>query len=70
MGLAEQRAKSSAYAGYMKERGIRRRTGQCPWGCGATYSIDDMGKSLILHLGKCQGGGKRRFRAGKAKVRT
>lgn len=62
MGLAENRNKSQAHAEYMRKKGIRRRTGQCPWGCGFSYSIDDMGKSLIIHLGKCLGGGKRRFR--------
>lgn len=30
MGHAEQKAKSSAQAAYMKERGITRRTGRCP----------------------------------------
>ena len=56
MGVAENRAKSSAQAAYMKERGIRRRTGQCPWGCGGSYSIDGNGQSLMSHLMKCQGG--------------
>lgn len=30
MGVAENRAKSSAQAAYMKERGITRRSGRCP----------------------------------------
>lgn len=61
MGLAENRAKSSNYAAYMKSKGIRRRTGQCPWGCGAAYSIDDMGRSLMIHLSRCLGGGRKRL---------
>lgn len=60
MGAAENRAKSSAQAAYMKERGIMRRTGQCPWGCGA--AITNGGPPLMNHLNRCQGGGKRRFR--------
>lgn len=59
MGAAENRAKSAAQAAYMKERGIRRSTAQCPWGCGSTYSIDRPG-SLMEHLTKCRGGGARR----------
>lgn len=59
MGVAENRAKSSAQAAYMKERGIRRKTGQCPWGCGATYSVDRSG-ALMEHLQKCRGGGAKR----------
>lgn len=66
MGAAENRAKSAAQAAYMKERGIRRTTGQCPWGCGAGYSIDKPG-ALMDHLNRCQGGGKRRFRIGRGK---
>lgn len=56
MGVAENRAKSSAQAAYMKERGIRRRSGQCPWHCGGSYSIDGNGQSLLTHLNSCQGG--------------
>jgi hypothetical protein len=66
MGAAENRAKSQAHAEYMKRMGIRRTTGQCPWGCGAAYSIVRPG-ALMEHLSRCQGGGKRRFRIGKAK---
>jgi hypothetical protein len=60
MGAAENRAKSSAQAAYMKERGIMRKTGACPWGCGA--SIQNGGPALLNHLNRCQGGGKRRFK--------
>lgn len=61
MGAAENRAKSSAQAAYMKERGIRRNTSQCIWGCGA--SIKNGGQALLQHLNVCQGGGKRRFKS-------
>lgn len=59
MGAAENRAKSAAQAAYMKERGIRRTTSQCIWGCGAR--IPNGGTALLNHLNQCQGGGKRRF---------
>jgi hypothetical protein len=60
MGVAENRAKSSAQAAYMKERGIMRKSAQCPWGCGGTYATNPTGQgggaSLMSHLMKCQGG--------------
>lgn len=58
MGAAENRAKSSAQAAYMKERGIMRTTSQCPWGCGA--QVKNGGQPLLNHLNVCQGGGKKR----------
>lgn len=54
MGLAENRAKSSAYAAYMKEHGIVRRTAACVWHCGAMVPIG--GPGLINHLTRCRGG--------------
>jgi hypothetical protein len=63
MGVAENRAKSSAQAAYMKERGIMRKTGQCPWGCGA--AIPNGGQPLLNHLMRCLGGGVKRFRGGR-----
>ncbi len=59
MGAAENRAKSSAYAAYMKEHGITRTTGQCPWGCGA--AVRNGGEALMSHLTRCRGGGDKRF---------
>lgn len=53
MGLAENRAKSSAYAAYMKAHGIRRTTAACPWHCGAMVPIG--GSPLINHLTLCGG---------------
>jgi hypothetical protein len=64
MGLAENRAKSSAYAGYMKEKGIHRTAQACVWGCGAMVPINDT-NGLMNHLNRCEGGGKRRFRTGR-----
>lgn len=58
MGAAENRAKSSAMAAHMKERGIMRRTGQCPWGCGA--AITTGGQALLNHLNQCKGGKARK----------
>jgi hypothetical protein len=58
MGAAENRAKSSAQAAYMKERGIMRRTGACPWHCGAMIPIG--GQALMAHLNQCRGGGAKR----------
>lgn len=60
MGAAENRAKSAAMAAHMKERGITRTTGQCPWGCGAP--IRNGGQALLTHLLRCKGGGARRKR--------
>lgn len=60
MGAQEQRNKSQATAEYMKKKGITRTTGACPWGCGA--QIANGGQALMIHLNRCQGGGKRRFR--------
>lgn len=47
-----------AMAAYMKDRGIKRTTGQCPWGCGSPISLG--GSALIAHLGRCQGGGAKK----------
>lgn len=55
MGAAENRAKSSAYAAFMKAHGITRSTGKCPWGCGA--SVRNGGPPLLDHLNRCRGGG-------------
>lgn len=71
MGAQEQRNKSQATAEFMKKKGIRRTTGQCPWGCGAGYSIDREG-ALLNHLNQCEGGAaaKRRRAAGGRRARS
>lgn len=58
MGLAEQRAKSAAFAAYMKTAGIQRRTASCPNGCGQEYPLGFpayTGAGLIAHLNVCKG---------------
>jgi hypothetical protein len=59
MGAAENRAKDAAMAAHMKERGVTRTTGQCPWGCGTPVGLG--GPRLIGHLTNCKGGGARRL---------
>lgn len=58
MGVAENRAKSSAQAAFMKAHGIMRKTSQCPWGCGA--AIRNGGEALLIHLNGCRGGAARK----------
>jgi hypothetical protein len=71
MGAQENRAKSQATAEFMKARGIRRESGKCPWGCGATYATNPTGagggQSLMSHLTRCQGGAAaKRSRSGRS----
>jgi hypothetical protein len=60
MGAQENRNKAQAFAEFMKKHGIQRRSGKCPWGCGATYATSPSGSgsgtSLMAHLMRCQGG--------------
>lgn len=60
MGAAEQRVKSQKTAEDLKRRGVRRKSAQCPWGCGGTYAVniggEGSGQSLMNHLNNCQGG--------------
>lgn len=56
---AEQRAKDSAMAAHLKERGVKRTTGACPWGCGT--GILNGGKVLSVHLNTCLGPMKTRI---------
>lgn len=63
MGKQENSSKAGKHAEYLKAKGVTRKTGQCPWGCGATYSITGNGQSLLNHLQKCRGGGARRFKS-------
>lgn len=67
MGAAENRAKSAAQAAYMKEKGITRSTGSCPWGCGA--QIKNGGQALMNHLNSCKGGGFRRLQRVMGRIR-
>lgn len=40
-------------AKFMKDHGIKRTTGKCPMGCGAT--IPNGGTALLSHLSRCVG---------------
>lgn len=71
MGAQENRAKAQAHAEFMKAKGVRRDSGKCPWGCGATYATSPTGQgagqSLMNHLTHCVGGAaaKRRRSTGR-----
>lgn len=45
--------KNSERAAFMKKHGIKRTTGQCPMGCGASIKIG--GSALLNHLTICKG---------------
>ncbi len=49
----ERRNRDKAMASYLKERGITRDTGQCPWGC--NHAIKNGGSQLLIHLNVCKG---------------
>jgi hypothetical protein len=49
--------KSKALAGWLKDHGVTRTTGQCPWGCG--HGVPNGGPALLAHLARCQGSPKR-----------
>lgn len=51
-------SKMQAHAAWMKDRGITRNSGSCPWGCGRM--ITNGGPALLLHLSRCTGK-RRRF---------
>lgn len=46
-------------AAYLKDLGIERNSGACPWGCGAL--VANGGQALLSHLGRCHGGGAKRL---------
>lgn len=37
----------------LKERGIERTSGACPWGCGRL--VTNGGNGLLIHLNTCKG---------------
>jgi len=45
--------RDKSMASYLKERGIERNSGACPWGCGRL--ITNGGTPLLLHLNSCKG---------------
>lgn len=48
--------KDASMAKMLKEQGVERTTGACPWGCGR--SIPNGGGPLVAHLGQCRGRSK------------
>lgn len=57
MGHKKGDPKQKQHAALMKEQGIRRKTGACPWGCGS--SVPNGGPALITHLSRCTGKSRR-----------
>lgn len=49
-------AKDKSMASYLKERGVTRDSGRCPWGCGR--QVTNGGQHLIVHLNTCKGSPK------------
>jgi hypothetical protein len=49
--------RDKSMASYLKERGIERTSGACPWGCGRL--ITNGGTPLLLHLNTCHGSPKK-----------
>lgn len=49
-------AKDKTMASYLKDRGITRDSGACPWGCGRL--ITNGGQPLLIHLNTCKGRSK------------
>lgn len=45
--------KDKSMAKELKDRGIERTSGACPWGCGRL--IHNGGGALLTHLGQCKG---------------
>lgn len=45
--------KDKTMAADLKKRGIERKTGACPWGCGRP--LQNGGQHLSRHLSTCQG---------------
>ncbi len=54
MGANERANRDKTMAAHLKKAGVMRRTGSCPWGCGA--SIANGGPGLLAHLTTCRGG--------------
>lgn len=48
--------KDKSMAKELKDRGIERHTGACPWGCGR--QLTNGGSALVTHLGQCKGSRK------------
>lgn len=52
-GKGRVRAKSQALAAWLKDHGVERTSGACPWGCG--HQVPNGGPALMVHLTRCHG---------------
>ena len=52
-GNGKRNMKDKEMAAYLKKMGIERRSGTCPWGCGA--QLANGGGALTTHLNVCKG---------------
>lgn len=50
---SKQSSKDKQMASYLKERGVERTSGACPWGCGR--QVANGGSPLLIHLNTCKG---------------
>lgn len=50
---AKGSARDKSMASYLKDRGVTRNSGACPWGCGRL--ITNGGAPLVIHLNTCKG---------------
>lgn len=57
MATGARSNKDKAMASFMKSKGIVRRSGACPWGCG--HLVANGGTPLLLHLNNCKGSSKK-----------
>lgn len=54
---AKSSMRDKSMASFLKERGIERNSGACPWGCGRL--VTNGGQALMIHLNTCKGSGKK-----------
>jgi hypothetical protein len=45
--------RDKSMASFLRERGVERNSGACPWGCG--HLITNGGQHLLIHLNTCKG---------------
>lgn len=55
---AETANRNKKMSAHLKEHGVTRETGQCPWGCGTP--IRNGGQYLLAHLNTCKGPRKKK----------
>lgn len=54
---AKSSMRDKSMASFLKERGIERNSGACPWGCGRL--VTNGGQALMIHLNTCKGSSKK-----------